>query len=111
MYVSIHLSIYLCMYLSIYLSNDSIALVDLDHFFSFIFLVYTQSVGHLSRGIRPSQGRHLHTEQHKQNKLTQAFMHDSSGIRIHDPSVKAGDGSSCLRPRDHSDRLPEFYAS
>jgi hypothetical protein len=33
---------------------------------------YTQSVGLLGLGISPSQGLHLHTEQHKtQNKRTQ----------------------------------------
>jgi hypothetical protein len=37
--------------------------VDLRRFFS--FLIDTQSVGLLGRGISPSQGRYLHTEQHK----------------------------------------------
>jgi hypothetical protein len=37
--------------------------LDLGRFFS--FLIYTQSVGLLERGIGPSQGRYLHTEQHK----------------------------------------------
>jgi hypothetical protein len=31
----------------------------------FSFLIYTHSVGFLGRGISPSQGRYLHTEQHK----------------------------------------------
>jgi hypothetical protein len=35
-----------------------------------VFLSYTQSVGILWRGIRPSQGLYLYTEQHKQNKRT-----------------------------------------
>jgi hypothetical protein len=48
------------------------ALVDLDRFFS--FLTYTQSVGLLGRGISPSQGRYLYTEQHEQNKRTQIPM-------------------------------------
>jgi hypothetical protein len=39
------------------------ALVDLDRFFS--FLMCTQSLGLIGRGISPSQGRYLHTEQHK----------------------------------------------
>jgi hypothetical protein len=47
-------------YLSIY---GSTALVDLGRFFS--FLIYTQSVGLLEGGISPSQGRYLHTEEHK----------------------------------------------
>jgi hypothetical protein len=41
----------------------STALADLGRFFS--LLIYTQSVGLLGRGISPSQGRYLHTEQHK----------------------------------------------
>jgi hypothetical protein len=48
-------------------SNKSVygatALVVLGRFFS--FLIYTHSVGLLGRGISLSQGRYLHTEQHK----------------------------------------------
>jgi hypothetical protein len=56
---------YLPTYLPIYLSiNLSTALVDLRRFFS--FLIRTQSVGLLGRGIRQSQGHYLYTEQHKQ---------------------------------------------
>jgi hypothetical protein len=36
-------------------------------FFDFV-IFFTQSVGLLGRGISPSQGRYLHTEQHKQEK-------------------------------------------
>jgi hypothetical protein len=32
-------------------------------------------------------------------------IHASSGIRTHDPSVWAGEDSSCLRPPGHCDRL------
>jgi hypothetical protein len=35
---------------------------------------FTQSVGLLGRGIRPSQGHYLHTEEHKHNKRTQTSM-------------------------------------
>jgi hypothetical protein len=41
----------------------STALVDLSRFLS--FLIYIQSVGLLGRGISPSQGLYLHTEQQK----------------------------------------------
>jgi hypothetical protein len=34
----------------------------------------TKSVGLIGLGISPSQGRYLHTEQHKQNKLTETFI-------------------------------------
>jgi hypothetical protein len=56
MNVNISVKIYLPTY-------GSTALVYLGRFFS--FLIYTQSVGFLGRGISPSQGRYLHTEQHK----------------------------------------------
>jgi hypothetical protein len=36
--------------------------------------MHIQSVGVLGWGISPSQGRYLHTEQHKQNKNTQTSM-------------------------------------
>jgi hypothetical protein len=48
------------LYLSLWLYSP----LDLGRFFS--FLIYTQSVGLLGRGISPLQGRYLHTEQHKQ---------------------------------------------
>jgi hypothetical protein len=41
----------------------STTLMELDHFFS--FLSYAQSVEVLGRGISPSEGRYLYTEQHK----------------------------------------------
>jgi hypothetical protein len=56
-------------YLPIY---GSTALVDLGPFFS--FLIYTQSVGLLGRGISPPQGLYLHTEQHKHRINEQTSM-------------------------------------
>jgi hypothetical protein len=47
------------------------SLLGLGRFISFL-IIYT--LGLLGRGISPSQGRYLHTGQHKQNKCTQAFM-------------------------------------
>jgi hypothetical protein len=46
--------------------------MGLGRFFS--FLIHTQSVGLLGRGISPLQGRYLHTEKHRHNKRTQEFM-------------------------------------
>jgi hypothetical protein len=46
-------------------------------------------------GISPSQGRSPHTGKHKH------ILHASSGIRTHDPSMYAGKGNSCYRPRGH----------
>jgi hypothetical protein len=54
----------------------------------------------LGRGISPSQGLYLNTGQHRHGINAQR----QSGIRIHDPSVRAGEDSSCLRPRGHCDR-------
>jgi hypothetical protein len=49
----------------------------------------------------PSQGRYLHTN----TKLTQISIHALSGIRTHDPSVRAGEDISCLRAYGHCDWL------
>jgi hypothetical protein len=66
--------------------------------------LFTQSVGLLGRGISPSQGRYLHTGQHTD-------IHALSGIRTHDPSVRASEDSSWLRPRGHSDgQLSQYTA-
>jgi hypothetical protein len=71
---------------------------NLGRFFS--FLIYTESVGLLGRGISPSQGRYAHTEQHKHRINTiNTDIQALSGFRIHDPSVRAGDDGSCLRLR------------
>jgi hypothetical protein len=48
-------------YLSIY--DSTVLLLDLGRFFS--FLIFTQSVGLLGRGISPSQDRYLHTGEDK----------------------------------------------
>jgi hypothetical protein len=37
--------------------------------------------------------------------LLQTDIRALSEIRTHDPSVRAGEGNCCLRPRDHCDRL------
>jgi hypothetical protein len=61
-----YLSIYLSISLSIY---GSTALCWTLAVFSFSWF-FTQSVGLLGRGISPSHGCYLHTEQHKHNKCT-----------------------------------------
>jgi hypothetical protein len=67
--------------------------------FKFLDLLI-QSVGLLGWEISPSQGRYLHTEQHK-HRINHTDIHASSGIRTHTPSVLAGEDSSCHRSRDH----------
>jgi hypothetical protein len=56
--------------------------VDLGRFFH--FLIYIQSLGLLGRGIIPSQGRYLHTEQHKHRINAHTDIHTSSWIRTHE---------------------------
>jgi hypothetical protein len=68
-------------------------------FFNFV-IFFMQTVELLGRLISPSQGRYLHTEQH-----THTNIHSLSGIRTHDPCVRASEESSCLRPRGPCDRL------
>jgi hypothetical protein len=58
-----------------------------------------QSVELTGLGISPSQNRYLH----KQRK-PQTDNHTLSGIRTHDPSVRAGEDMSCLRPRGQCNR-------
>jgi hypothetical protein len=88
-------------YLSIYLWLYS-PLLGLQFLYS-----YTQSVGLLGRGISPSQGRYIHTEQHKHRiNAHNTDIHALSGIRTHNPSVRASEDSSCLRPRSHCDWRP-----
>jgi hypothetical protein len=72
-------------------------------FFSFlIFFIHT--AGLLGRVISPSQGRYLHTGQHKHRINAHRHTHASSGIRTHDPRVRASEDSSYLIPRGHRDR-------
>jgi len=60
-------------------------------------------VGLLRRGISPSQGLYLHrTAQHRK---TRTYIHASSCILTHDPSVQAVEDRKCFRSRGHSDRL------
>jgi hypothetical protein len=56
-----------------YLTTALQAFVGPWPLFQFLDL-FTKSVGLLERGISPSQGRYLHTWQHKQNKRTQTSM-------------------------------------
>jgi hypothetical protein len=72
-------------------------------FFSYVNF-FTHMVGLLGRVISPSQGRYLHTGQHKHRINGHTDIHALSGIRTHDPSVWASEDGSCLRPGGHCDR-------
>jgi hypothetical protein len=65
---------------------------------------FSQTVGLFGRVISPSQGRYLNTGQHKHRINAYTDIHASSGIRAHDPSIRASEDSSCLRPRGYCDR-------
>jgi hypothetical protein len=67
-------------------------------FFSSI-IIFIQTVGLLRRVISPSQSRYLHTGQHKHRINAHTDIHALSGIRTLDPSVRAGEVSSCFRRR------------
>jgi hypothetical protein len=68
-------------------------------------IIFTQTTGLLGREISPSQGLYLNTGQHKQNKHIHApNIHALGGIRTHDPSIRASENHSCLRPRGYCDR-------
>jgi hypothetical protein len=64
-----------------------------DLFFSFVIFL-TQTVGLLGQVISPSQGRYLHTGQHNRRIKAHTNIHVLSGIRTHDPSVRASDNSA-----------------
>jgi hypothetical protein len=57
--------------------------------------IFGHLVGLLGRGISPSQCLYLHrTAQHRK---TRTHIHDSSGIRTHDPNARAVEDSTCLK--------------
>jgi hypothetical protein len=61
-------------------------------------LLFTHTV------ISPTQGRYLHTGQHKHRINAHTNIHALSGIETHSPRVRASEDCSCLRPRGHCDR-------
>jgi hypothetical protein len=87
----------------------STTLVDLGLFFSFLTL-YTADRTPWTWD-NPSQGRYIHTGQHKHRiNSHNTDIHSLGGIRKHDPSVRASEDGSCLRPRGHRDRHESYVA-
>jgi hypothetical protein len=70
-------------------------------FLSFVNF-FTQTVGLLGRGISPSQGRYLHTGQHKHRINANTDIHALNGIRTQDQSARASEDISFLKPLGHS---------
>jgi hypothetical protein len=58
--------------------------------------VFRHLVGLLGRGISPTQG--LYLPRTTQGRKMRTHIHASSRIRTHDPSVRAAEVSTCLRP-------------
>jgi hypothetical protein len=71
----------------------------------FSLVIFTQTVGLLGQVMSPTQGRYLHTGQHKHKINSDTDIHALSGIRTHDTSVRASEDGSCLRTRGLRDRL------
>jgi hypothetical protein len=67
---------------------------------------FPERVGLLGRVISQSQGRYLNTRQykHKINAYTHQTSMPLSGIRTHDPSVRASEHRSWLRPHGYCDQ-------
>jgi hypothetical protein len=57
-------------------------------------------------GLRVQTPRWTYTQNN-----TNTDIHALSGIRTHDPRVQASEDTSCLRPRDHYDRLDIAYTA
>jgi hypothetical protein len=75
----------------------------------FSFMIILQMVGLLGRVISSSQGLYLNRGQHKQNKnIHTPNIHALRGIRTHDPSFRASEDSSNLRPLGYCDRPNEY---
>jgi hypothetical protein len=55
---------------------------------------FTQMVGLFRRVISPSQGRYLHTEQHKHRINENTDIHILSGIRTYNPSIRASEDNA-----------------
>jgi hypothetical protein len=72
---------------------------------AFSFVIILQTVGLLGRVISSSQGLYLNTGQHKHGINTYTpNIHVLCGIRTHDPSFRASEDSSSLRPLGYCDR-------
>jgi hypothetical protein len=64
------------------------------------FLDHSQTVGLLGWVISSSQGLYLNTGQHKHRKTHThtSNIHSLTGIRTHDPGLRASEDSTCPRP-------------
>jgi hypothetical protein len=71
---------------------------------------FSQTVELLGRVISPSQARYVNTATRTQNKLIHTpNINSLSGIRTHDPRVRASEGSACRAAT--VTRLPKTYTA
>jgi hypothetical protein len=78
--------------------------LDIGRFFSFLIL-YTASRTPWTGDHPIARPLPTHRTTQTQNKHAHTDFNASSGIRTHDPSVRAGEDGSCLRPPLWSARL------
>jgi hypothetical protein len=112
----IYIYIYICMFVCVHTYDHSFihqwlynsTLLGPGLFFSFVNFFFTQTLKLLGRVISPSQGRYLHTGQHKHRINAYTDIRALSGIRTDDPSVRASE-DTCLRPSGHSDWHIRMY--
>jgi hypothetical protein len=105
--LSIYLSIYLSVCLSVCLSiHPCLWLYSLLlgpwPFFSFLIFLHRRWDSLDGRSSRRKAA--TYTQDNTNTEYTHTDIHALSGIRTDDPSVWAGEDSSCLRPRGHFDR-------
>jgi hypothetical protein len=65
-------------------------------------------VGHWTE-ISPSQGLYLHIEHRHRINANNTNIHALCGIQTHNPSLRASEDSSRLRPRGNCDRQEYSY--
>jgi hypothetical protein len=81
--------------------------LTLGRLFSFLILYTvgrTPSTGDQPFAVPPCTHRTTQTQ-----KKTHIDIHASSGIQTHDPSVRADEDGSCLRPCSHRDRYSRYH--
>jgi hypothetical protein len=73
-----------------------------------VFLSLTRSVGIVDGGSARRKAA-TYTQDSTNIEYTHKDIHASSGIRTHNPNVRASEDSSRLRPRGHCDRHTTMY--
>jgi hypothetical protein len=97
---SSYVPIFLAMSIYLWLYSP---LLGLGRFFS--FLIYTHAVGRTPWTWDQPVARPLPTHRTTQTQNKHTDIHVLSGIRTHDPIVRASENCSCLRPRGHCNRV------